>query len=51
LCRALAIHRKIDHIAVRPQAIHQLLGGLRIVLDHKYVMRIAGHRVQSLAGA
>src|SRR6516162_3233126 len=36
----LAVDRKIDFIAVRLQAIRQLLGRLRVVLDHKYVTRI-----------
>jgi len=37
----LAVDRQIDFIAALFQAIHQLIGRLRVVLDHKYVTRIA----------
>jgi len=37
----LAVDCEIDVIAARLQTIHQLFGRLRVVLDHKYVTRMA----------
>src|SRR6516225_526709 len=42
-----AVDREIDVVAARFQAIHQLFGRLRVVLDHKYVTRIAWHRLRT----
>src|SRR6516165_4896178 len=43
----LAVDREIDLIAARFQAIHQLIGRLCVVLDHKYVTRIASHSLRT----
>ena len=40
----LAISRKVDGVAARPQTIDQLCGRLRIVLNDKHAMRTAFHR-------